>query len=64
MKLWVLGYIIDKAEGEEWTNWNLWGIFFAKEEALSVCTHINFTKPESFFVAPVKAGELLSQDIM
>lgn len=64
MEVWVLGFIVDEAEGEEATNWYLEGLFFSQESALHAFQSTFPTMPESFFVAPVLVGEVLHQDIM
>lgn len=64
MGLWVLGFIFDEAQGDEATNWFFEGIFLSREDAIRAFKNIKTPDPESYFVAPVKVGELLFEDIM
>jgi hypothetical protein len=64
MKLWILGEIINKANKEEWTNWDFYGIFLIREEALNACRKIKTTHSDAFFIVPVDVGELLHEDIV
>ena len=64
MEVWILGFIMDETDGKEATNWYLEGLFFSKESALRAFQSTFPTMPESYFVAPVRVGEVLHQDIM
>jgi hypothetical protein len=63
MSLWVLGEIIDKGTDEESSTWNFCGIFFDREDAIRAFGRIHTKKTESFFIVPVKAGELIWDDV-
>ena len=63
MALWVLGEIIDECSEEESSIWNLYGIFFDRDDALRAFGHIHTKKTERFFVVPVNAGEVIWDDI-
>jgi len=64
MKLWILGDIINKANQEEWTDWDFYGVFLLKEEALGAFEKLKTTHPDTFFVVPINVGELLFEDIV
>jgi len=65
MELWVLGEIIDEADKDESTTWNLFGIFFTKEEALRAYNNrITTPRPEKFFIVSIHAGELFFEDVI
>jgi hypothetical protein len=63
MSLWVLGEIIDQGTEEESSTWNLYGIFFDRDDAVHAFRRIHTKNPGLFFVVPVKAGELILDDI-
>lgn len=63
MSLWVLGEIIDKGTDEESSTWHLCGVFFDRDDAIRAFGRINTKKPESFFIVPVKAGEVILDDV-
>ena len=65
MELWVLGEIIDEADKGGSTTWNLFGIFFTKEEALRAYNNrITTFHPEKLFIVPIHAGELFLEDVV
>jgi hypothetical protein len=64
MNLWILGEIINKANKEEWTDWDFYGVFLMKEEALKAFRKIKTTHSDAFFVVPVDDGELLYTDVL
>jgi hypothetical protein len=63
IEVWILGEIIDEGSEEESSTWNLFGIFFSRDDALHAFERIHANRPERFFVAPVNAGEVLWDDI-
>lgn len=63
MALWVLGEITDRGSEEESSTWNLYGIFFDRDDAIRAFGRIHTKKPELFFVVPVKGGEVIWDDI-
>lgn len=63
MALWVLGGIIDQGTEEESSTWNLYGIFFDRDDAVHAFRRIHTKNRELFFIVSVKAGELILDDI-
>ncbi len=64
MKLWILGEIVNKANKEEWTDWDFYGVFLIREEALKAFRKIKTTRSDAFFIVPVDVGELLYTDVL
>lgn len=63
MTLWILGQIIDEGSDKESSNWDFFGIFCCRDDALRAFGSIRCNKPERFFIAPVNTGNILMEDI-
>ena len=63
IEVWILGEIIDEGSEEESSTWNLFGIFFSRDDALHGFDRIHSRQPERFFIVPVNAGEVIWDDI-
>ena len=64
MKLWILGEIINKANQEAWTDWDFYGVYLIREEALQAFMKIKSTQYNAFFIVPIDVGELFYADVV
>ena len=63
VELWILGEIIDEGSEKESSIWNLFGVFFSRDDALRAFDRIHTKHQERFFIVPVNAGDVLWDDI-